>query len=212
MKALHLLGPTGSGKTPLGEVLEARGLYGVRVIHFDFGAELRRIAGGLPAEGITPREVSFIKRVLEEGLLLENEHFYLAEKILRGVLSRKGASEGDLLLLNGLPRHEGQARDVLRLVDLRLAVELSVEEEVLLERLRRDPAGDRRHRTDDTAVLVQKKLHWYRERTLPLRELYRKKGIPLISLSVEAGDTGETLRRKLLRALPETQFKTIFGF
>ncbi|MCX7427258.1 MAG: hypothetical protein NTW96_16720 [Planctomycetia bacterium] len=41
--AMLLLGPTGSGKTPLGDLLERRGLGGRRCVHFDFGAHLRRI-------------------------------------------------------------------------------------------------------------------------------------------------------------------------
>ncbi len=212
MKALHLIGPTGSGKTPLGETLGQRGLYGVRVLHFDFGAELRRIARGEAPPEITPGEVDFIRRVLAEGLLLENEHFYLAEKILRAFLARIGAREKDLLLLNGLPRHEGQARDVLRLVDLRLALELSLDEETLRERLARDPAGDRRHREDDTASLIARKLRWYRERTLPLKDFYQARKIPIFTLTVNKEDTGQTLYQKLLHTLPERDFRTIFTF
>ncbi len=44
-KAILLLGPTGSGKTPLGQALEKKGLAGRRCVHFDFGANLREIAG-----------------------------------------------------------------------------------------------------------------------------------------------------------------------
>ncbi len=212
MKALHLIGPTGSGKTPLGETLKSCGLYGVRVHHFDFGAELRRIARGEAPPEITPEEVEFVRRVLAEGLLLEDEHFYLAEKILRSFLEREGAREEDLLLLNGLPRHEGQARDLLPLVDLRLALELSLDEKNLRERLSRDPAGDRRHRQDDTETLVARKLRWYRERTLPLKDFYRARGIPILTLRVNVEDTGQSLYQKLLHTLPERHFKTIFTF
>ena len=45
-QAVVLLGPTGSGKTPLGEWLEAKGLGGRRCHHFDFGTRLRRVATG----------------------------------------------------------------------------------------------------------------------------------------------------------------------
>ncbi len=210
MKALHLLGPTGAGKTPLGEILERRGLYGFRVWHFDFGAELRRIAQGQVPPEITPEEVDFIRRVLSEGLLLENEHFYLAEKILKAFLGRKGARAEDLLLLNGLPRHEGQARDLLTRVDLRLAVELAVDENTLRERLARDPAGDRRQREDDTEELILRKLEWYQKRTLPLKDFYRARGISVLTLRVSAEDRGEDLYRKLLQILSEESFKTTF--
>ena len=42
--ALLLIGPTGSGKTPLGELLERSGLWGRPCRHFDFGERMRRIA------------------------------------------------------------------------------------------------------------------------------------------------------------------------
>jgi len=41
--AVLLLGPTGAGKTPLGEMIEARGLWGMSCLHFDFGANLRAV-------------------------------------------------------------------------------------------------------------------------------------------------------------------------
>ena len=59
-KAILLLGPTGSGKSPLGDELEANGLNGRRCLHFDFGRRLRRAAEGRPATldagGIRPGE------------------------------------------------------------------------------------------------------------------------------------------------------------
>lgn len=39
--AMVLLGPTGSGKTPLGHVFAARGFLNRRCAHFDFGENLR---------------------------------------------------------------------------------------------------------------------------------------------------------------------------
>ncbi|QJA06034.1 hypothetical protein FVE67_04145 [Thermosulfurimonas marina] len=206
MKALHLLGPTGAGKSPLGQALEKEGLYGHRALHFDFGAELRRVAAGEGPPEIGPEEVEFVRRVLAEGLLLEDEHFPLAEKILRAFLWRKQAREKDLLILNGLPRHLGQARDVLRLLDLRVAVELRVDEKTLWFRLRKDPAGDRKGRPDDTPELVARKLSWYRERTRPLLEFYLQQGIPVFHLPVGPEDTGLKLLQKLRALLAENLF------
>jgi hypothetical protein len=40
-KAILPLGPTGSGKTPLGDYLEERGLFGRRCVHFDFGEKFK---------------------------------------------------------------------------------------------------------------------------------------------------------------------------
>jgi adenylate kinase family enzyme len=58
-EAILLLGPTGSGKTPLGQVLERRGLWGHRCSHFDFGDNLREIvARDEPDESIGAEDSS----------------------------------------------------------------------------------------------------------------------------------------------------------
>ena len=84
--AVLLIGPTGAGKTPLGQLLEQRGLWGLPCLHFDFGRELRRAAGedsGLLSEA----ERELVGRALRTGALLEDEHFPLARKILRQFLT-----------------------------------------------------------------------------------------------------------------------------
>jgi len=88
--AILLLGPTGSGKTPLGEMLQARGLGdGRRCVHFDFGDRLRRIAAGqLGVDELTGADLEFIGDVLDHGALLEDEHFHVAEKILRAFINQ----------------------------------------------------------------------------------------------------------------------------
>jgi adenylate kinase len=65
MRALLLLGPTGSGKSPLGDRLEARGLWSVRCAHFDFGANLRAEAadfGNIKAGDADPGEFTSAER------------------------------------------------------------------------------------------------------------------------------------------------------
>ncbi|HAS54649.1 MAG TPA: hypothetical protein DCS42_11290, partial [Nitrospiraceae bacterium] len=116
VNALLLLGPTGSGKSPLGDVIGRRGLFGRRAHHLDFGDELRAVtSGGHEAGTYTRDEFAFIEGVLERGLLLENEHFVLAEKIIRLFLERRSFTVQDVLVLNGMPRHAGQARDMERI-------------------------------------------------------------------------------------------------
>jgi hypothetical protein len=61
LPALLLLGPTGAGKTPLGDWLEAHGLWGRPCHHFDFGANLRAVVAvvaGLGAFGRLRRACS----------------------------------------------------------------------------------------------------------------------------------------------------------
>lgn len=111
--AILLLGPTGTGKSPLGNQIEKNGLHGNRCVHFDFGHELRSIANSdQTPEGFHAADVSFIRDVLDKGLLLENEHFHIAEKIVLQFFRRNDFREDDILILNGLPRHASPAASV----------------------------------------------------------------------------------------------------
>ena len=199
LESVLLLGPTGAGKTPLGEWLEAHGLWGRRGHHFDFGANLRAIAAAGPGASFSEDEVRFLRRVLAEGLLLENESFCLAAKILRAFVGRRFIQPADWIVLNGLPRHVGQAHALeehLRVCDV---IELQCDARTVCERLRRDPAGDRAVRTDDQQELVVRKLAVYEERTRPLVEFYRRLGARLTCIRVKADTLPEDVARQLDR-------------
>jgi adenylate kinase len=184
LEALLLLGPTGSGKTPLGDRLEQISLCGRRCHHFDFGANLRAVVAGEIAGSFTSEEILFLRRVLEDGALLEDEHFSLAARILDAFMARRNVQANDLLLLNGLPRHVAQAKAVDRKVKVIGVVQLDCDAPTATERLRRDSGGDRGQRNDDTEALVARKLAIYEERTRPLLHHYRGQGVPLLEISV----------------------------
>ena len=186
LEALLLVGPTGSGKTPLGDRLEQISLRGRRCHHFDFGANLRAIVAGGFDESFTAEEIRFLKRVLEEGTLLEDEQFPLAARILDAFLTRRNLQANDLLLLNGLPRHAAQARAVDRKVKVVGVIQLDCDAPTVTERLRGDRGGDRGQRNDDTEALVARKLAIYEERTRPLLHHYRSQGVPLLKISIGA--------------------------
>ncbi len=206
LKGILLLGPTGVGKSPLGDLLEERGLYGLRLLHFDFGHELRAIARGEQRDGILSSERLFIQKVLEDGLLLEDEHFYLAVKILKAFLSFKKAQGNEILVMNGLPRHHGQARDLAPIIHIPLVVVLEASFEEILERIHKDVGGDRKGRTDDKIELIYKKWLTYRDRTRPLMEFYQKQGAKVLKLLVgRHTKPGETYR-SLVDALSEENF------
>ena len=59
--------------------------------------------------GLGRQDIEFLRKVLETGALLENEHFPIARRILQSFLSRRSARPQTLVVLNGLPRHAGQA-------------------------------------------------------------------------------------------------------
>ena len=80
LQAILLLGPTGAGKTPLGDWLDQNGLWQRPGHHFDFGANLRAVVAAGPSDLFAEDEIEFLKRVLTWGALLENESFYLPPK------------------------------------------------------------------------------------------------------------------------------------
>ncbi|MBM4063967.1 MAG: hypothetical protein FJ265_23145, partial [Planctomycetes bacterium] len=194
-EAILLLGPTGSGKTPLGGLLAARGLGGRRCVHFDFGAELRRVAAG--AHALPTATVAFVQRVLREGLLLENESFPIARAVFDAFRAELRVAPADLVVLNGLPRHAGQARDVATIADIVLVVALECSAATVHARIRRDSGGDRAGRDDDSIGEVAKKLAIYAARTEPLLDHYRRAGVPcrVVSVGVDtsAADVLEAL-------------------
>ena len=194
IEAILLIGPTGAGKTPLGGQLMQRGIRSRRCHHFDFGHEMRRIAGRRePPTGFSWDEFRFICDVLEKGRLLEDKHFPLAEKVFGKFLAASGGQAPDLIVLNGLPRHAGQARDMERHVAIThlLVLECSVED--VCVRIDRNTGGDRIHRTDDARDMMREKLDLYYVRTAPLVEYYRAQGCSLINLRVDPSSTAEDL-------------------
>ena len=193
-KAILLLGPTGSGKTPLGEALERHGLSGVKCRHFDFGERLRLVAaGGAAGAGWARDEVELVRGLLERGALLEDEHFHLARRLLDGFVRERRAGPDGLIVLNGLPRHAGQARDLEGLIGMELVVRLRCTVETILDRIETDAGGDRAGRSDDDAAAVTDRFEAFGKRTEPLVEHYRAAGIPVEELEVRPGSSAEDL-------------------
>ena len=185
-QAVLLLGPTGVGKTPLGRWLEQHGFRGSPCHHFDFGANLRTVLSSGSACQFTRDEIQFLQRVVTQGALLENEAFCLAEKILHDFLVQRGVQSGHWLVLNGLPRHVGQAERLEPRVRVKVVVRLKCDACTIHERLRLDSGGDRMGRLDDDEALVARKLAIYEERTVPLIEHYRWREARLLEVKVQA--------------------------
>jgi len=183
--AILLFGPTGSGKTPLGELLAAKGLWGRRCLHFDFGMVLRQHAGKEGAPGpLTPVERGFLAQVLENGALLEDRHFPIARKLLESFLSVRQAQPADWVVLNGLPRHAGQARALEPLLAMKAVVQLACTPAVAWERIRANTGGDRAGRADDTAEEVRGRIETFRARTAPLLDYYQSAGTLIVKVEI----------------------------
>ncbi len=182
-QAVLLLGPTGSGKSPLGDWLERHAWGGRQCHHFDFGENLRAVVAGRIG-GFAPGEVDFLRRVLEEGVLLEAEHFPLAARILDAFIARKSVQPSGLIVLNGLPRHLQQARAVDQQLTVVRVIQLDCDARTVIERLRRNSGGDRALRKDDAETLVARKLAIYEERTRPLLNHYRAAGAKIFNIQV----------------------------
>lgn len=193
-RALLLLGPTGSGKTPLGDLIEARGLWELSWVHFDFGAQLRKLVQHDCPDGLfTPEEVAWVAQLLQTGALLENEHFPIAERLLRCFLARRARDPETCVVLNGLPRHVDQARAVDAIVEVCTVLSLRCTSETVMHRIRNNVAGDRTERIDDDPQMVAAKLALFNQRTAPVVEHYRALDVPIRRIVVTATMTPEQI-------------------
>ena len=196
--ALLLLGPSGSGKSPLGDSLEQEGFCGRRSVHFDFGANLRRVAdGGLRGDVLSYGDVAVVRRVLRAGALLEDKDFPIAEKILLTFIQEKNIGSDDIIVLNGLPRHPGQARDLESALDVLMVVNLECPASVVRDRIRLNSGGDRTDRVDDSPREVENRLRIFKQRTAPLLDHYRTKGVKVHNVAVAVNTTATDILRRL---------------
>lgn len=197
-EAILLLGPTGSGKTPFGQALAKRGLAGRRCIHFDFGANLREV-GGLKRRppGFTVKDMAVMRDSLRTGALLENENSPIAEKIMRRFSRRHRMKKNDILILNGLPRHKGQAADLGRTLAVKTVIFLKASLDTVLERIRRNTDGDRTARTDDSPAEIKKKYAVFQKRTRALLEYYARRKAKVLIIPLNANSTAKDVLRRL---------------
>lgn len=189
-EALLLLGPTGAGKTPLGELIERRGLWGHAFAQFDFGAHLRVVAAQDPPDRwFSSAERLFLRDVIESGVLLEDAQFPLAQRVLERFLAERRLAPTTRLVLNGLPRHAGQAEALASILQVQWVVVLECGLETALARIAVNVGGDRTGRTDDAPDAVRRKLLLFAARTAPLVEHYQRSGAAIERLPVTADMT-----------------------
>jgi len=150
--------------------------------------------------GITTSEIDVIYHSLKTGALLEDQHFPIAAKILRRFNKTESLRTGDFVILNGLPRHTGQARDMDRIVRIKMVIYLDCAATVVMERIRRNTGGDRSGREDDSLPAIENKLRIFHQRILPLLDYYRSQNV-----RIERMDMGvETTPQDVLQQLERT--------
>lgn len=153
--------------------------------HFDFGAWLRRVdSGDFHSRRLTAEDLATVAASLRGGTLLENEHFHIARDLFLDFAV--DAAVGTTIVMNGLPRHPGQAHDVASLVEIHVAIHLRCAPEVVAARIAGNTGGDRTVRTDDSGEEVARKLILFEKRTAPLLDHYRVQGVDIAEIDVTA--------------------------
>jgi len=200
--SLLLVGPTGSGKTPLGDELEWRGFFGRRCVHFDFGSNLRTIAAAPEkASFLTAAEFETVRISLATGALFEDKDMPMIIKIVEGFTEARSLTPDSLLVLNGLPRHRRQAECLAGVVAVERVVRLEASAAVIRERIRLDPGGDRATRADDGLEELERRLAFFRERTVPLVSYYHERGALFVEVPVAPSMTAAEAYQALIQRL-----------
>jgi len=197
-RAILLIGPVGVGKSPLGAMLEKR----MGWAHFDFGHQLRLIARGEGAPGLTESDRKCVREILHAHSLFPDDKFPIVEKILRDFLDRNDHVPG--VILNGLPRHIGQAKDISKLVEIQSVAVLDCPKEVSARRVEKRLAGlsaDHAGRSDDRPEIVEHKFLLYTKRTAPLVDHYTEQGTNVLHIPIGNGTSESEIASAIIKAV-----------
>ncbi len=191
VRSLLVIGHSNAGKSPLGKLLcKALSHSGHAAYHLDFGELLRQTCGGIIEPGFSPDERRTIQAFMQ-GALLDDATFFVAERIVQWFLRQYALMpDTDILVLNGLPRHPGQAH---RLAALDVAVaaviylDCSVEDAWKRKCLSETGRGfeDRSSRGDAAREVFVRKVRSFVNDTLPLLDFYRERNVPVLTAPVD---------------------------
>jgi adenylate kinase len=176
------LGPPGSGKGTQAVLLaEALGVPAIST-----GDMLREAVANGSELGRR------VRRIMESGELVGDD---LMAEVVRERLA--SADTGNGFLLDGYPRTAAQAETLRQILDgsadtLDHVVFIDVPEEELVRR------ALLRQRVDDKEDVVRERLRVYREKTQPLVDYYRTKGL---LREIDGNRAVETVRRAILDAV-----------
>ena len=221
MKALLIIGPPGSGKSPFGDYLEKQSAAGRRFRHFDFGRVLRELlkvqipdGPGQPVETraekiekqeptgeekpsaaiyFSSRELARVRQSVETATMFEEADRELVRKIVRLFLEKNGVGGDEILILNGLPRHRAQVGWLEDILQVVLVLNLDCPEDIAVRRILANLDGERQGREDDRLEVIVRRYRLYLERTGPLVDYFRQAGIPVLTLKVDRETRPEAL-------------------
>ncbi|RMD58360.1 nucleoside monophosphate kinase [Candidatus Woesearchaeota archaeon] len=198
-----LIGPQGSGKGTQAKRIEKK--YGYK--HISTGEIYRRKV----REG--DKLALRMKEYVDKGGLIPDE---IVVDMIKGLLSDKGN------ILDGIPRTIKQAELLDKLIKIDLAIELKLSDEIAVKRIssRRECAkcgavygysnppkkpsicdicqGPLEQREDDKPDAVLKRLATYREKTEPIVEYYKSRGI---AKSVDASKDIESVFKDICKII-----------
>lgn len=142
-----------------------------------------------------------VKRITDAGLLVPDE---IVEEVVRKRLEEHDWNYG--FVLDGFPRTMGQAEYLFENWNMDKVIYLDISDDVVFDRVmmraRMGEGSGFTKRVDDNPDALKIRLREYHEKTKPLLELYRKKGIMLtIDASRPITDIYADLRDRL--GLPE---------
>lgn len=164
---LVLLGPPGAGKGTQAQRLVAE--HGI--VQLSTGDMLR--AAVAEGTGVGKRA----QAIMDRGDLVPDD---VMVEIISDRIAQPDAARG--FILDGFPRTVAQAEALETLLSrhgmgLDAVIELTVDEEKLLERIDKRARETGGARADDTPETLRKRLAVYREQTAPVAHYYRGKGM-----------------------------------
>jgi adenylate kinase len=164
---LVLLGPPGAGKGTQAVLISKK----FEIPHISTGEMLRSAVASGSELGRR------VKSIMDAGELVSDD---VIMEVVVDRLQQPDCAAG--FLLDGIPRTLVQAQKLDAMLDslnlqLLHVIDISVPEEVLLNRIKQRGVSSGDARTDDNAEVAKRRLEVYWAQTAPLSEYYRKAGL-----------------------------------